>query len=35
MFFLSESHEQVVVRSAEVAAVQNLKGLRGALGFRP
>lgn len=35
MFTLSESHEQLVVRSAEVAAVQHLRGLRGNLGFRP
>lgn len=34
MFTLSDSHEQLIVRSTEVAAVQHLRGLKGTLGFR-
>jgi len=35
MFTLSDNREVLLVRSSEVAAVQNLSGARGKLGFRP
>ena len=35
-FALADGEEQqVVVRSAEVVAVQRIRGVRGSLGFRP
>lgn len=34
MFTLSDTHEPLVVRSSEVAAIQHLRGLRGKVGFR-
>jgi hypothetical protein len=33
-FTLADSHEPLVIRSSEVAAVQQLRGARGTVGFR-
>jgi len=34
MFSLADGGDQLVIRSSEVAAIQHVRGLRGALGFR-
>jgi RecJ-like exonuclease len=35
VFTLADGREQVVIRSSDVAAIQNVRGPRGALGFKP